>query len=305
MTKQSTLSSVPSSRSELSHAISHWKEHGFAILSGYVPVSELAPAQRELPMVFPSRDEFHDGVDEQHNEKYRVDEFAGITNFPFASVELSLLAVHPRLVALAEAMLGTEDIRIYSAEAWAKYTGAADYGQSFHRDYLNHTLLVPTEGPPFQQFELFLYLCDVPEELGPPHFVSRKVTQKAPALPNWLSRDERPEWYAEEIFGKGPVGTVAAFGIGTFHRGTALTEPRGARYTIHVSYRPAATEWAGRIAWANQAHDPEWYAFVERASLRQLLLFGFPPPGHSYWTEENLKALALRYPGLDLGPFRS
>jgi hypothetical protein len=71
-----------------------------------------------------------------------------------------------------------------------------------------------------------------------------------------------------------------------------------------MSYRAAATEWANRHAWANQSHEPAWYAFVERASIRQLLLFGFPPPGHPFWTEETLAAMALRYPRLDLAPFR-
>ena len=149
------------------------------ILPGYVSLNELAPAQREIGMLFPTAQEFHDGIDEPRNAKYRVDEFAGITNFPFASVELSLLAVHPRVVALAETLLGTEEIRLYSAEAWAKYTGAADYDQPLHRDYLNHTVLVPTEDPAFGQVELFLYLSDVPEDLGPPHFVSKTRTQGA------------------------------------------------------------------------------------------------------------------------------
>jgi len=149
-----------------------------------------------------------------------------------------------------------------------------------------------------------LYLSDVPEELGPPHFVSRTRTQGAAVLPNWLSRDERPDWYAAEVSGAGPAGTVVAYSIGTFHRGTALTAPRGARYTIHVSYRAAAAEWAGRTAWANRSHEPAWYAFVARASVRQLMLFGFPPPGHPFWIEETLAAMALRYPGLDLSPFR-
>jgi hypothetical protein len=149
-------------------AIAHWEAHGFVILSGYVPMHELAPAQRELAMLFPTPEEFHDGVDEQRNAKYRGDEFAGITDFPFVSVELSLLAVHPRLIALAEALLGTADLRLYAAEAWAKYTGAADYDQWHHRDYLNHTLLAPTEDPAFGQVEMFLYLSDVPEALGPP-----------------------------------------------------------------------------------------------------------------------------------------
>ena len=289
---------------ELSDAVASWEEHGFVLLPGYVPLHELGPAQRELALLFPTPEEFHDSIDEPRNAKYRGDEFAGITNFPFVSVELSLLAVHPRLIALAETLLGTADLRLYAAEAWAKYTGAADYDQWHHRDYLNHTLLVPTETPAFGQVELFLYLSDVPEELGPPHFVSKRYTQGTAALPNWLSRAQRPEWYAVEVSGTGPAGTVAAYSIGTFHRGTALTAPRGARYTIHVSYRTAMAEWANGMGWAKQAHEPAWYAFVVRASLRQLVLFGFPPPGHAFWTEETLAAIALRYPRLDLAPFR-
>lgn len=302
--KARMVSSPFAPRPELSAVVSHWEEHGFVILPGYLPLTDLAPAQRELPTLFPTAEEFHDRVNEERSAKYREDEFAGIIDFPFASVELSLLAVHPQLVALAEAMLGAEDIRIYSAEAWAKYTGAADYDQHHHRDYLNHTILVPTQDPAFRQVEIFLHLCDVPEELGPPHFVSRTLTRGAAALPNWLSRAERPEWYAAEVSGAGPAGTAIVWRTSTFHRGTALTAPRGARYTMHLNYRAAATEWANRHAWTSRSHEPEWYAFVGRASLRQLLLFGFPPPGHPFWKDETLAAMAQRYPGLNLAPFR-
>ncbi|PON13234.1 hypothetical protein C2W62_35420 [Candidatus Entotheonella serta] len=289
---------------KMANAIAQWHEHGFAILSRYLSISDLASAQAELELLFPTPEDFHNGVNEQRNAMFRDDEFAGIVRFPFDSMALCLLAVHPRLVTLAEALLGTEDIRLYAAEAWAKYTGAADYDQWHHRDYLNHTLLVPTEAEAFGQVEMFLYLSDVPEELGPPHFVSKTYTRGTAALPNWLSREQRPAWYAAEVSGAGPAGTVVAYHLGTFHRGTALIDPRGARYTIHVSYRAATTEWAQRCAWADCAHEPMWYRFVERASLRQLLLFGFPPPGHSFWTEETLTGIALRYPQLDLTPFR-
>ena len=61
----------------------------------------------------------------------------------------------------------------------------------------------------------------------------------------------------------------------------------------------ARTDLANRHAWANRSHEPEWYAFVARASLRQLLLFGFPPPGHPFWNAETLASVAQRYPGLD------
>jgi hypothetical protein len=289
---------------DLADAAAHWHEHGFVLLPAYLSGEDLALAQRELPLLFPTAEDFHDGVDEDRNARFRNDEFAGIVTFPFESVAFSMLAVHPRVIALAEAVLQTEDLRIYSAEAWAKYTGAVDYDQPFHRDYLNQTVLVPTEDPAFRQVEMFVYPSDVPEDLGPPHFVSKARTHGAPALPNWLSRDERPDWYAAEVSGAGPAGTVAAYSIGTFHRGTELTRPRGARYTILANYRPASTEWANRHAWAQRSHEQAWYSFVERASVRQLLLFGFPPPGHPFWTDQTLAGMAARYPKLDLSPWR-
>ncbi len=286
-----------------SRAVAHFRTHGFTVLPGQLSVDELAPAQRELAEMFPTPEEFHDGVDETRNARYR-DEFAGITNFPFDSTELSLLTVHPKITTLVEALLGTEDIRLYSAEAWAKYTGAADYDQPLHRDYLNGTILVPTEAHEFQQVEIFLYLFDVPQELGPPHFVSWTRTRGFPALPNWLSRDEQPEWYEAEVSGKGPAGTLVAYTTRTFHRGTPLTAPRGARYTIHVGYRPADAEWGTRAGWADRSYSEAWNALVGQATVRQLLLFGFPPPGHPFWTDETIEGVSLRYPQMDLEPFR-
>jgi hypothetical protein len=143
-----------------------WRADGFAVLPGFLTGGELAPALAELGMMFPSADGFHDRTDPRYR-RYLGDEFAGIDAFPFASTELSLLAVHDRLAGLAGMLLADDDIRIYSAEAWAKYTGAADYDQALHRDYLNHTVLVPTAAPAYQQLEMFVYLVDVPDELGP------------------------------------------------------------------------------------------------------------------------------------------
>jgi hypothetical protein len=268
----------------------------------------------DLDTVFPSADGFHDGTDPRR-ARFLEDEFAGIDALPFGSVELGLLAVHPRIVTLARALLGDDDLRLYSAEAWAKYTGAADYDQDLHRDYLNHTLLVPS--PLFRQLELFVYLVDVPDDLGPPHFVPRKHTAELPPVPNWFPRsrdrapesrfeaDARPDLYEREVSAAGPAGTVVAFEPGTVHRGTALSAPRGARYTMHLSFRPATIDWAQRHAWADRSFDPNWTSFVARATPEQLALFGFPPPGHPYWTDETLAGVALRYPGFDVGPYRA
>ena len=200
--------------------------------------------------------------------------------------------------------VGSKDIRLYTAEIWAKYTGAASYDQYLHRDFLNHTLLVPDIGH-HNQVEMFVFLEEVPESLGPPHFVSNQVTKDAQVQPNWITRRNQPDWYAGEQTSTGPAGTVVAFGINTFHRATELKLERGRRITLQVGFRVAEAEWASRLAWANSAYEQPWCDFVAAASLRQLLLFGFPPPGHRYWTEYTLAAVAQRYPGLDVTPFRT
>lgn len=292
-----------------------WQADGYVILPGFLSTDELRPAVEELGLLFPSTEGFHDATDPRA-ERFLGDEFAGIDAFPFASTAVSLLAVHSRILGLAEALLNDNDVRISSAEAWAKYTGACDYDQNLHRDYLNHTLLVPSTAPGFRQVEMFVFLSDVPEELGPPHLLSRRHTSQIPAVPNWFLQPGRrgegrfddasgsPHLYAAEVSGAGPAGTVIAFETGTFHRGTQLTAPRGARYSMHLGFRPPGLRWGLRTGWAAQGFERRWVDFVHHATPRQLQAFGFPPPGHPYWTEETLAGTKLRYPQLDLAPWR-
>ena len=268
-----------------------WDAHGFVVLPCLLDAAALAPAISELEMMFPSVEGFHDGTDPRR-ARFLDDEFDGIDSFPFDSSELSLLAVADPLVHLARGLLDDHDLRLYTAEAWAKYTGAVDYDQLLHRDYLNHTLVAPTEDRRFAQVELFVYLLDVPDELGPPHPVSHTLTHDLPARPNWHPREDhaddgdpffaatgRADLYDAEVSGAGPAGTVVAFSPGTLHRGTALCAPRGVRYTLHLGFRPASVEWGHRLSWADRSHDPAWYAFATRATPDQLALFGFPAAG--------------------------
>jgi hypothetical protein len=302
---------------ELDDAVQAWNDDGYAILPALIPAEELKPAVAELGLMFPPADGFHDGTDPRR-DRFIGDEFAGIDPFPFASTEVSLLTVHPRILALAEALLNEGDIHIYTAEAWAKYTGACDYDQDLHRDYLNHTLLVPSTAPEYRQVEMFVFLSDVPEELGPPHLVSRRHTAGLPAVPNWFLRPGHdgsgsrfveasgsPWLYRAEVSSAGPAGTVIAFEAGTFHRGTQLTAPRGVRYSMHLGFRSAALQWGQRVGWAAKSFEREWAEFAYRATPRQLQPFGFPPPGHPYWTPQTLAGVALRYPALDLAPWRT
>jgi hypothetical protein len=306
-------------RFETRAAVRAWREQGFVILPGYIPTADISPAVAQLSWLYPNADEYHDQVDPERNRRFD-DEFGGIDDFPFDSTALSLLAVHPLLIDLVEQLLGTNDLRVYSIEAWAKYTGAADYDQHLHRDYLGASLLVPSSDLQFGQVEMFLYLVDVPVELGPPAFVALRHTTDLPMIPNWFPREDghrdpdkptwvspvgRPDLYEHELRAVGPSGTVAAYTNRTFHRGTQLTAPRGARYTLHINFRPVGTEWQNRHSWLRHVNRTAWSGFVERASPRQLALFGWPPAGHPFWTTETIAAIQQRYPGLDVSPWET
>jgi hypothetical protein len=295
-------------------------EHdGFIVVPEFLAPAELNPALAELPLMFPTPEEFHDNIDPARDARFR-DEFGGITNFPFDSDEWSLLSVHPRVIELAEELLNFQDLRVYSIEAWAKFTGAASYEQAPPRDSLNHSLLVPQPDASAAQVEMFLYLTDVPRELGPPSYVPLEHTNWLPALPNWLpqrdgeSDEDHPTWvsadawpalYEHEVSAAGAAGTVVAYRVETFHRGTDMTAPLGARYTIHVNFRRADSDWITRRAWTDTANTSAWQSFVARASTRQLEVFGFPPPGHPYWNNETLARTAQRYPGFDVDRWRN
>lgn len=292
---------------------------GFAVLPAFLGPEEIRDAVADLPSAFPTPEQFHSNADPERNRRFR-DEFGGITPFPSESTALNLLSVHPRLAGLAAALLDDGDLRSYSIEFWAKYTGAADYDQPFHRDYLNHSLLVPSVDAPPSQVEMFVYLSDVTDDLGPIALLPRQHVPDPPSLPNWypassgqldeehpnwVSPHGHPDWYENEVKATGPAGTVIAYRIDTFHRGTNLVSRGGSRFTVHTNFRKASDDWITRRAWTDLANrGPDWSDFVASAAPEQLRLFGFPPPGHNYWTDATLDGVTGRYPGFDPEPWR-
>ena len=237
---------------------------GYAIAPGFLSGADIAPAVDELPLMFPTADEFADDVDPARNDRFRVGQFGGVDVLPFESLAWNLLAVHPRLLDVAEATLCTDDIRMYRAEAWAKYEQAADYDQTLHRDFLNHSLVVPTDDPRYGQVEMFLYLSDMTPDLGPTHVVPTRHTEHLPPIPNHLDVPEHAALYDLGELVLGPPGTLLVYRTDLVHRGTAIHRPRAARFTLHLNFRTAAAEWANRGPWGNTANRPSWARFIER-----------------------------------------
>jgi hypothetical protein len=280
---------------DLTEAKAHYDEHGYVILPAYLSPEDLGPARATMGALFPTREQFHaDPSPDVYELSYR---------FPYKVVEWSLLTVSAPLVRLGEALLGTRDLRVNEAHNWAKFTGARDYEQELHRDYGNHTLVAPTADPAFGEVEMFIWIDDVPDDAGPTHIVSRTVTAHLPPGLPGLRRHNAPEIYAAEVSAAGPAGTVLAYRNDTFHRGTAMTGPEGARYALKVSFMARHVHWTDRLGLMQTCGSPEWIDFVNRATPRMLELFGFPPPGDRYWTADTFAGTCARYPDADLSAF--
>jgi hypothetical protein len=225
--------------------------------------------------------------------------------FPFAgSGALNRLYVHDSIVNFAERALETVDIRLYQAHATAKYSGLTNYEQPMHIDR-NHSWLPPGHESPWWNLEGFLYLTDVTEAANPTRLVtvrdSAHVTSPfGVVLPDW-----DPELYAAERPAPGVRGSYLAYRSDVYHRGAPFGSPGTTRVLAAVAFKNAGVEWIGYDQQQSRSTGPAWTKFVEGSTPRQLELFGFPPPGHPVWNEKLLDQTALRYPALDLSPWRA
>jgi hypothetical protein len=302
--------------------VQSWQRDGWVLLEGLVGADEIDLVLEDLALAFPTRGQYHadpDGETErrlgrplEHPESYRwPDEGPGfrteqhrwITAFPFSGTgALNRLCVHPSIVDFAERALGASDLRLYQAQASAKYAGLVNYEQPMHTDR-NHSWLPAMGEAPWWNLEGFLYLSDVTERENPTLMVSARDSAAMDSPYPVVLPSMEPAVYAAERACTGVRGSYLAYRSDTWHRGSAFGTPGTARFNLALAFKRAGQDWIGYDSQQSRSTDEAWTAFVEGSSPRQLELFGFPPPGHAIWTPALLERLAARYPGLDLAPW--
>ncbi|MBV9903782.1 MAG: hypothetical protein JO346_04280 [Alphaproteobacteria bacterium] len=131
-------------------------DRGFTVVENFIDKDTLAAAREALFRVYPKPEDYF--ADPEKYPQYGKSQFSGIHVFPFPAWELNRICVYPDLVDMAERFLGTKEIDLYKGELWAKYAGAINYDQFHHRDYRNHTIVVPREDNTNAQMTTFVLL---------------------------------------------------------------------------------------------------------------------------------------------------
>jgi ectoine hydroxylase-related dioxygenase (phytanoyl-CoA dioxygenase family) len=280
------------------HKLAEVWDRGFTLVEGFVDAETLGAAQAALWDLYPRPQDYF--ANPEAYPRYARSQFAGLKFFPYPSWALNRLAVYPDLIDAAERFLAAADIEIYKVELWAKYAGAIDYDQPHHRDYGNHTLVVPRLDRTHTQMTTFILLSDVTEADGPTKLVPLEHTQGLPLTPR-----EQPmgAFFDKEIAAVAAAGSLLIYKTDVLHRGSNFTEPGRSRFTMLVDFQERGWRWNGKMSWPDRAGSPDMAGALERMTPRQRDLFGWPPPGSDYWNAQTLRDVAARYPGMDLTPY--
>jgi len=293
------------------HCVADLRERGYLVFESFLRSDELEAAQEALWLHYPRSEEYF--ANPAAHAWLASSQWGGLITGPWRSWDLNRLAFHPDLLDLAERFLGSTDLRLYDAELWAKYAGAADYEQSHHRDFGNHSLVVPKRSVPATQMTSWIFLSDVSEEDGPTKVVPLRVGEDVSYWPDSLDGSAKdyvtnylpPGAFADdEISITGPAGTLVCFRPDTVHRASGIIGEGAARFALLANYDVWGSRWTGRVGWAAHSLGPDWGELIERATPRERSVFGFPAPGDPYWNEQTLADTQARYPGADLTPYR-
>ncbi len=289
-----------------------WKDEGAVLIPEFFTRDEMEPVHRDFDLLYADRsvksDEAMTVDKDGHVGTFSVHQFRNFDDMPFdCSPALNLLGLHPELIALARAALETDHVHLYQSHSWAKYTGEADYEQPFHCDYKNHTLTVPANNIRSRTINIMIYVTDVTEAHGAIHYVPQPASDEVtgPDRPMFLENDKNAQHALKEreLSGAGPAGSVFAYGIDVYHRGTNLTAPNAHRYTLTASYKAAGNDMIGWSAWPYSFLKP-WHHIFDNATPEQLACLGVPVPGDPFWDDKTIRRTEQRWPGWNSNPYR-
>ncbi len=303
--------------------VARWREHGWVLLAGLVPMEEIDAAAKDLYELFPTAEEYHadpEGETERRLGRpapvdefpwpaqgpgFRHDQHRWMGAFPFpGSGVLNRLVVHPSIVDFAVRALGSTDIRLYQAQVSAKYTGITNYEQPMHTDRNHSWLPAVGRGAVVARGGVPVPLRRRSHHRPHPPGVGARLGAAAVHSP---ARDARPSPGAlrRRAGCHRDARFVPRLPARCLPPGCQPHRARRGPVPPERELQTAGQDWVGYHTMQSRSTSPHWVAFVEASTPAELALFGFPAPGHPIWSTALLDATQRLYPGLDTAPWRS
>jgi len=293
--------------------VERWRRDGVVIVPRVFTAREVASVRTDFETVFGRSAGGHEALNRKRDGlgRFHDAQFKDFKSIPLdCSPALNLAGVHPALIAFAKAALRTDRVHLYQCQAWAKYTGDADYDQPFHCDFNNHTLTVPSEDAARNAVTIMCYFTDVSEAHGPMHYVPRTDSAAIATAQTSLDYTSAHQAKLQKMLAPyarssaSPAGSIVVYGIDVFHRGTNLTAPRGRRFALTACFRRADNDAIGYHAWPFH-HLAPYHRIFEHGTPEQLACFGVPLPGDPFWTDATMAGAQTRYPNWDMAAYRA
>lgn len=247
----------------------------------------------------------------------------GRTAFPTGLDVLDRIIEHEDYLDALEQCLGTDDLSFCSSHLFMR-SGPTDSRhsehpwQGYHIDHNQNSFLPPhpdVDGTAY--VNSVVYLHDVDEDCAPTHVIPGSHRTLFDVLERTIVESiftnkgliedirEIPE-FPEAVKLTAKAGTAVIFSSYLVHAPVPFADRRRQRalWTLSVA-RGDTSRWT-------KFSNPYWFnerdftiPFFTRTNPRVRSLFGWPRPGHDFYTDDTLRLLGVWYPEMDLGPYRA
>jgi ectoine hydroxylase-related dioxygenase (phytanoyl-CoA dioxygenase family) len=246
---------------------------------------------------------------------------AGRPQFPTGVPELDRLLESQTFLDIVCDVIGTDQIHYINGHLFVR-AGPTDRRhpdhpwEGFHLDHDTGSFLPPwNEHGRFDYVGCGVLLHDIGEDCAPTVLVpgshrlspERRVQLAREGLmtPRGVVPDVRkiPEFSPRAVF-TGKRGSVGFSTTHLLHAAVPFRDKSLQRAAWTMSVGRADTMPMVRFNNAFMYGEREFtIPFWTKTSPRVRSFFGWPPPGHAYYTRETLELLAIQYPGMDLSPY--
>lgn len=300
---------------------------GFILVPGLFDTEEMKTALAEMEKIFygMSFADYLSHFDE--SGKSIKDGFdgrteAGRSQFPCGADALDRLIENDDSLDIFAQCLGTDQVSYCNAHLFMR-SGPTDKRhpefpwQGYHIDHNTNCFLPPShEVGLFDYVNSGVYLHDVDDDGAPMHVIPGSHRQVADLFPRLAQEDNFTQYGGIKDIRKvpefaTPIPTTAKAGSALFyssylvHAAVPFQNKRKQRafWTLSMA-RADNSRWTKLANPWSYPERPFITPFWPKTTPRVRSLFGWPPPGHPYYTETTLEHLALWFPGMDLAPYR-